>query len=431
MRTIIVALLSSLVVVAVAAEDPPHRTARAEVAVAAELEILPRSADLLVVPALVEDLWITLEPEVETATAMRSATAQALAPGSDIDDPEPIFFNTLYARASASSLASDDFASAEGRANPLVDLLNFTDGPLLARLLVRIPGRFPGEAADSPFFDRGSVDDDEAEHARVWQAVSIIPDWAIDDSEIMWPLNISRETERPTGTFPSFPDAFEHFGVAYETEYRIAVPTNFVDRGDVVEVHFRGITLDVVASTRTASILGGGSSEAVIAPRPLCELAPPRRIQDLRPHASPLCRAGRANARRPPFCDCEVEISFGKRCTFLFADFVVAQQLPPPVTPGQMVEVEWTIHPSVDGEFWFEPQIVADNKFVSLPAKEKAKGKLTAGKEASVKVAFAMPSRPTLLRTRMFHLPKGAKKPIESQIDTMVPMRKLKPQERP
>ena len=97
LRWMFVSLLFVVAPGAIAEDD--HRTATVEVAVGAELEILPRAADLIIVPAVDgPDTTFEFLPETETATATRSATADALVPGQDpVEFPVPIELNTLYA----------------------------------------------------------------------------------------------------------------------------------------------------------------------------------------------------------------------------------------------------------------------------------------------------------------------------------------------
>lgn len=431
MRSILCALVCVLLPLA----SVSAQTAVAEVAIGAELEVLPRSVDLGVLPGPDPYTTLELEPETETAAAMRSATTGELILATiGGDDEDPILLNTMFARAYARAAAGDDAARAKAIAAPAFDLVNALDEPMLLRLLVRIPSAFPTPAGPVPseFFDRGSVANSAAEVARTEQFVVIIPSWGTDPVvDIMRPVALIRATRDPLVAGPPEPAAFDTFGVPFATEYRIAVPPSYIQIGDTLELRLHTLTLWVKAEALAVSVLDSVTKPVIFKGLPpLCELAPPVNIAEALGYTpDPLCRAGRNGAARPPICNCtRDDAARGQRCAFLFSDFVVAQQLPTPPKPGEQVNVEWAIQPLTDGEYWLAPEIYVDGKWMPVQTKGKLGGKLAEGKEARAKLAFTMPSRPTILRTRMFHLPNGAKQPIESQIDTIIPMRKVKAQ---
>ena len=434
MRSILrCAFIALFLVVSVSADD--HQTASVEVAIGAEMEIFPRTPDLVVLEGLGPHTLLSLTPEMEEPGLRRSASADGLALGMIPDLPEQqIFLNSVYARARARAIASNNSAQATATAWPSVDLINMLDEPILLRLFVHIPGRFPeaDTAVPNDYFDRGSSDDNWVEYAAAVQSVSIITSWDYDpggeDDGFIRPLQILRETRPSLSPGPAGPGAFDHIGFPFDIEYRLPVPPSITEFDDHIEVRLHGLGLWVRAYADAFSVLDGTSKPIMFRGAPsLCELAPPRRISEVLPNLDPLCRAGRAGASRAPICDCARDDNArSQRCAFSFIDFHLVQQLPAPAFAGEQVQVEWVINPAMDGEYSFRPEILIDGKWVSVQSKEKLAGKLMSGKEARTKLAFTMPSRPTVLRTRMTHLPKGAKQPIESQIDTVIALKKSK-----
>lgn len=173
-----------------------------------------------------------------------------------------------------------------------------------------------------------------------------------------------------------------------------------------------------------AHVFDGGSATEAILAEPACESgAVPSRRRD------PLCRVGRRGS--VPECACARDEQFRQRCAFTFSDLFVKLLLDGAAQAGEKVDVEWSLLPwaLASGEYWLQPELLVDRKWVPAGAKEKLGGKLAEGKEARTRFSFTMPDHPTILRTRLFHLPTGAKKPIESKIDTRVALRRPRLQE--
>ena len=435
MRVVLGCLFVLLLSIPVTADDD-HQTASAEVAIGASLEVLPRSRDLGTVGVIWGlSTWTSVRPERERPSATRSVSAQQLALGTfPADSPEPFGINTMYARAFAKAVSSNDGARARALARPSLDLLNELDEWMPLTLLLRIPGRFPSADGPSAYYMRGSADDNYAEYTSALQLVKIIPWWNWDPMSregreiVAFAAFRENRLSLDPGSAGPGPSSFDTFGVPFQEEFRISVPPSIVHFDGIVDIRLYQLMLWVEVDADTVSALDASAPVVFKGIRSFCEKTASPTQDELFPDLDPLCRAGRADA--PAFCKCTRDLNASQqRCTFTFPDFQVVQEIPAPALPGQPVEVEWTIHPSADGgEYWFKPEMYLNGEWVSIGSKQKLGGKLMAGKASRTKMTFTMPERPVLLRTQMFHQPDGAKQPIESQIDTVVAMRKAKPQ---
>ena len=120
-----------------------------------------------------------------------------------------------------------------------------------------------------------------------------------------------------------------------------------------------------------------------------------------------------------------MEINYGR--FFTTSDFFATVRLPAPAYAGQPVDPEWTILPTDDpAEFWMKSEMYVGGKWIPVEQKGKPAGKFTEGKASTIRMSWTMPSTPTMLRTRLFHLPKGAKQATESTMTTMVALSKPK-----
>jgi hypothetical protein len=417
-------LLLALSAAPLAAQD--HQTATASVSIGADLEVLDRPAGLILSSEGFGYSSLELVPAVGTATAESDGVADMLA----LD----IAYG-LWGRARARVLASNDTARAEARAYPRFGVLNDLDTPLDLRLQLRVPGAFPMPGSMPPVpnaYDySGEVDSNWAEIAQTTQRVAIL-----GSPEIGLPIYVldNRRETRPSVPPPGIPNGpvnFNAFGVPFTREFTVRVPSSVIvtETEDEILVEFvwYAIGLWVLAEARAVSILEGTASEPVTFDEPeLCELAPPRHLIPGLLERDRLCRTLGAGS---PICSCLRDNALrNQRCTFTFRDFFLSQQFIAPALAGQEVQVEWTLLPWMtgEGEYWLSPEILVNGKWIPIAANKKLGGKLTQGKEARTKASFTMPSRPTILRTRMFHQPKGAKQPIESEMQTMVALRKPK-----
>jgi hypothetical protein len=405
-----------------------HQTARAFVSVGADLEILDRAVpDMAVLNNSSGYTSEEMEPEVETPAATRLAEAEMVA----LD----IAYG-LWGRAHARAVASNSSARAEARAYPGFDLVNISDNPISLRVRVRIPGALPipGGLSPNPYELSGEVDSNWAEVASTRQQVAV---WASPDigGTPGYILNVDRRNRAPIPP-PGLPDGPVHFdaiGVPFTRDFTITVPSGFhvteTDSEIIIEVVVESMGLWVFAEAEALSILEGTAQAPVKFAEPeRCDLFRPRPPFPVGfPDRDRLCSVIGAGS---PVCSCLRDPRHNQRCSFTLEDLFVTQELVSPALAGETVHLEWSVLPWMtgDGEFTLRAEIFANGKWMPIAVKEKLGGKLKDGKDAKAKASFTMPSHPTIVRTRMTHLAKGAKQPVESEIRTMVALRKPKGQ---
>jgi hypothetical protein len=422
MRSFLASIPLVLVLLPGAAADD-HQTAAAEAAIGADLEILTRHANLAVVAGPAPELVTVVDPEVAEPGSMRTAVVDALV----LDVAQ-----SMYARTHATAVASNAAARVYLRSAPVFDLINSGDDPLPVQIRVRVPGAFPTPGGPpyepSAYLINGSTDDNYVEVARARQHVSVVSSPYIEGGGVSI-LEVNRETRDALGTdIPPGPGRFDQFGVFFQRDYTATVPPSFVQVDEsTIEIRLYPIGLWVIAEATAVSILEGTTSEPITFDMPeLCAVAaPPDVVRNPLAGFDPLCRAGRAG--ESPACRCLRDDTLrSQRCSFTFPEFFATVRLPSPAVAGERVDAEWTILPGAPAEFWMKSEIFANGKWIPIDDKGRTSGHLTEEKTTSLRTAWTMPGTPTLLRTRFFHLPKGAKQPVESQMTTMVALRKEK-----
>lgn len=425
MRSLYALLIVLLLATTLLAGDD-HQTAEAEASIGADLEVMTRDPDLGVADGY-PDTLIVMTPEVEDPGSTRMASAEALMLGT--------LAQTVYARVHATAVASDAGATIHARSGPFVELVNARDDPMFVTIRVRVPGAFPTPAgppyAMSDYRLRASTDDNWAELARVSQQVSVVASPFIEAASIRV-LDVQRETRPPLTSGEPIPDdpvIYDVYGIPFQHDYTVIVPPSFVQADpSTIEIRPYPIGLWVIAEARALSVLPGSASEPIQFEMPeLCTLsAPPDAVRNRFADLDSLCRAGRAGAA--PVCKCLRDDALrSQRCTFNFPDFFATVRLPAPAYAGQPVDPEWTILPTGDpAEFWMKSEMYVGGKWIPVAQKGKLDGKFTEGKTNTIRTSWTMPSTPTMLRTRLFHLPKGAKQATESTMTTMVALSKPK-----
>ena len=423
------ALLVCVLAAPLDAED--HRTARVEISAGASLELLTRTPDLGILVFLWPDTSITLEaPELDV---MREAHAEMIK--------LPIA-STLWGRASLGAVASNADTEVSAIAQPTFQLYNHLDTPMEVRFRVTVPGAFPrpfpAEPEPTPFFWRSSIDDNYSEISHAIINISVVGGPRVEGTPIRV-FEMFRETRPAAGLpvdTPSGPEAFDIVGVPFQRDFSVMIPparTVFElppgEEGVIEEYRGQEFGLRVL-------LVGFVHSEIAAAPEvpfsfeeaDFCAAEPPRAIVPLTPTLSDrLCNAARADGASPA-CSCHRDNAFrSQRCAFTFPDLFVTLQTPGAVPAGQPVDAEWTILPwATEGDYSLVPELWDGRKWIPLDTKSKLGGKLIEGKESKAKLTFTMPSTLVMMRTRVFHLPNGAKSPIESHLDASIALLKPK-----
>lgn len=400
------------------------QSASSRAAVGASLEVLTRNPDLVILAQPGSPTTLTLEPAVGSPGTHAAGTASAVR----LD-----VARTLYARVSVDTLATEGSAHAEALAEPRFDVLNQLDTPMEVHLRVSVPGEFPtpGGLEPNPYFDEGSTYDAYMAYARVRYFVTALAPISVE-GDPGYALGVLRESRPALGPLPGTPGGPTHFdsvGVPFFTDYVTLVPPSFTAHDDVIEIILWDIGLHVRAESISQAYTSLASFPLVVADAPSCPTAPTSAA-----HASaaarlavrdPLCRAGRSGAAPVPLCGClRDDARRSQRCSFLFSDLDASVLLPAPARAGERVDADWTFRPWTlgDAEVSLSAEILEDGKWKPVPAKLPS-GNMSDGKEVRAKIAFDMPKRPTILRTHLTHLPKGAKTPIESSFDTVIALK--------
>lgn len=417
-RSLFIVLLVCAATVSSHADD--HQTARVEIAAGATLELLTRTPDLRVLANLDDDIFVGLEDPEPGVTREGDAEMIKLAIAS-----------TLWGRASLNAVATDAGTMVRAVAQPGFLLFNNLDTPMEVQFRVTVPGTFPGASEPNLFFWRSSIDNNFTEISHAVIDVSVLGGSDVEGTPIHV-VDVRRETRPAAGLpidTPSGPEAFDLFGVPFQRDFSVTIPParQVIERdgeGVVEIISGDAFALRVFTEGFVQSRISSGSPIPLQFAEPdFCAAEPPRTVVPLTPQIRDrLCNTGRAGSASTA-CSC-LRDDGDQRCAFTFPDLFVTLQIPAPVLAGQSVDAEWTILPwATEGDYWLVPELWDGRKWIPLETKAKLGGKLIEGKESKAKLTFTMPSTPVMLRTRVFHLPKGAKSPIESHLDTAIPMR--------
>jgi hypothetical protein len=425
-RSLVAVILGGLAGAGLTPAPAVAQPVTAEVALAAELEIVPVDPRIGILAA---ETWTYTHRDP-------AADSDAVTARLEVWAGQSAVIRRLWGRVRAVGELSSGELRVIARSTPQFELVNGSDSTVRLETRVHVPDV---SLLDSPgdYFYRASTEDQTTQIVRVEQLVSLLTGSLEGVGEPV--LTVSRWT-RPPDRWELGPVALEIFGVPFFRTFFLDVPPSFrtYETEDEIIIEIAPYGVRLVMEADILALAGGSASEPLVVDSE--RINRERRFPPLAFAPAPLarlCRARGSNASptdmtEAPVCTClRDDVLRSQRCSFSFGDLMADAALTSPLKPGEIGDAAWTFRPAggADGFYEVRTSMLTNGKWVPVAGngRGKSRGKYLPGRPIRQRIRFTAPEKPTILRTVLRRWPDGAKKPIESTSDVFVALRKPRP----